>query len=105
MMGKVKLVSSGGQKTSSNEFFYAPRGQVLLDAGGAAHEVELELAPDHGGHAQQRPAIFAEPLKATPDHLAHALRQCRDLSRAVLQSAHRFDDHERVAFGGDPDLL
>ena len=77
MVGEIETVSDSRQETPSNELFHALRGRVLLEAGGAVQELELELATDGRGHAQQRPALLAQPLEATPDDLAHALRSAR----------------------------
>src|SRR5262245_22271568 len=105
IVGEVKTVSCRSQEMPSNEFFHALRRRVLPEAGGAVQEVELELAPDHRGHAQQRAAPLRQSFEATPDDLANALRQCQGISGAILQRTHRLNDHERIAFGGDPNPL
>ena len=36
-------------------------------------QIEVEVAPDHGGGAQSRTSVCAKTLHTPPDHLAHAL--------------------------------
>jgi len=106
IVGEVETLAHAGEEASSNELLHSLRGRVVIETGGLSQKLELELAPDPGGHGQQGPAPGGQPLEPAADHLADTLRQRHTVRRgAFLERAHRLHDHEGIPFAGDPDLL
>ena len=90
-------------------------GRVGVDAADARKQVELEVAPDHGGRAQHALGVGAEARHAPADHLVHAVGQGQRRATPVRrgpvavvvaadgaglgQVAHHLGQVERVAAG------
>jgi hypothetical protein len=71
--------------------------RVLINIGDAGEHTDLEVAPDHRGHAQQLPGAVAQARNALDDHFPDIRRH------AHLRVA---DPYPTVAFTGtdDPSL-
>ena len=78
---------------------------VELESADSRQRLEIELAAQHRGQAEQPVALVREMAQAAADHLSHALRDCERprcrLTQASLrrEQTHDLPDEERVALG------
>ncbi|PYM92441.1 MAG: hypothetical protein DME04_15490 [Candidatus Rokuibacteriota bacterium] len=109
VVGEVEALAQTMEDAPAHHLLDTGRRIVLGEPGNPMQQRELELAPDHGGHAGERVPAFGQALEPPADEVAHPFGK-RPTARAADRRALRIcprglHRNERVALARRPRLL
>src|SRR5690242_16043735 len=108
-MGEPQFLAHAFENATAHEFFDRLGGLLLVEAGRALEESELELVADDGGHGGDLAGTIAQRFEVAANRLANTMWQ-RDRGerrerRLLGYRAKCLDHDQRVPFAGDPHLI
>jgi hypothetical protein len=109
VVGEIEALARRVQHPPPDQLLETLGGVMVGEAGRAVKELELELAPDDGGHARQLAPARTEAVETAGNHIAHPTRQ-RQAGRtperlALADCPHGLDHDERIPSARLPHLL